>query len=52
MKILKKMPNYIIFLILTIIYVFCGFMVGYNEGYKDGKIAYMNYINNMFSVEK
>lgn len=52
MKILKKIPSFILLLILTVIYLGAGFLIGYHEGYKAGQSDYMEYINKIFIVEK
>lgn len=47
MSILKKVPGIFLFVILTIIYLFCGYIFGYHQGYKAGQIDYNNYLNEV-----
>jgi len=48
MNFLKKLPLYLMFLIMSIIYLICGFIAGYFYGYKSGQIDYQQYLETFF----
>jgi hypothetical protein len=47
MDFLKKMPAFFLFLILSIVYLACGYMIGYYIGYTNGQQDYENYLNEL-----
>jgi hypothetical protein len=47
MKFIKKIPSIILFVLLAIVYLACGFVLGYNQGYKNGQNDYIQYINKV-----
>jgi hypothetical protein len=44
---IKELPSYILLLILTVIYVGCGFVIGYYYGYTDGQTDYVKHLNQL-----
>lgn len=52
MSLLKKIPGFILFILLSIVYLGCGFVIGYHQGYKAGQDDYIIYINKLFEDVK
>jgi hypothetical protein len=48
MNLFKKIPKVILFGVISCVYLACGYMVGYHQGYKDGQEDYIVYINQIF----
>ena len=48
MNFIKKIPNALLLIGVAIIYVGCGYLIGYYQGYQAGQIDYINYINQIF----
>lgn len=48
MRLLKKIPSIVLFVLLAIVYITCGYIVGYHQGYKAGQEDYIIYINKVF----
>lgn len=48
MNILKKFTSIFLFLILAIVYMICGYLIGFNQGYQAGQEDYLIYINKIF----
>ena len=44
---LKKIPSVILFVLLAIVYLACGYVVGYHQGYKFGQKDYIEYVNKV-----
>lgn len=47
MNFIKKIPSILLLVVLTIVYLVCGFVIGYHQGYKNGQEDYIVYINNV-----
>lgn len=47
-NIFKKIPSFVLFVVLAVVYVGCGYVVGYHQGYKAGQEDYIAYINRLF----
>lgn len=47
MEFLKKIPAFFFFIILSLVYLACGYVVGYYIGYNNGQTDYENYINEL-----
>lgn len=45
----KKIPGFILMTLLAIVYLGCGFIVGYHQGYKAGQKDYISYINHLLN---
>jgi hypothetical protein len=52
MNLLKKIPSVVLFVLLALVYIGCGFIVGYHQGYKAGQEDYIIYINKLFESVK
>lgn len=52
MSFLKKIPSVLLFVLLAAVYIGCGFIVGYHQGYKAGQEDYIVYINKLFEDVK
>ena len=52
MNILKKIPSVALFVLLALVYITCGYVVGYHNGYKAGQDDYIVYINKIFDNVK
>lgn len=46
---LKKIPLFVLFVGLAIIYTALGFMLGYATGYQQGQADYVGYIEKLTS---
>ena len=44
---IKKIPSILLLVLLTVIYLTCGFVIGYHQGYKAGQEDYIMYINKV-----
>jgi len=47
MKFIKKIPSVLLFTMLAIVYIACGYVIGYHQGYKSGQEDYIIYINKV-----
>ena len=47
---MKKLLSFILFIVITGIYLVCGYIIGYHQGYKNGQTDYVEYINK--AIEK
>ena len=52
MNILKKIPSVFLFVLLALVYMTCGYVIGYHTGYKAGQDDYIIYINKIFDNVK
>lgn len=52
MNLFKKIPSFILFVLLAVVYIGCGFVIGYHQGYKAGQEDYIIYINKLFEDVK
>jgi hypothetical protein len=52
MSFFKKIPSFILFILLALVYIGCGFVIGYHQGYKAGQEDYIVYINKFFEDVK
>jgi len=52
MNLFKKIPSFFLFVLLAIVYIGCGFVIGYHQGYKAGQEDYIIYINKLFEDVK
>lgn len=52
MNLFKKIPSFVLFVLLAIVYIFCGYVIGYHQGYKAGQEDYIIYINKLFEDVK
>jgi len=43
----KKIPAFMLFVLISICYLLVGFLVGYFVGYQNGQSDYFNYLNNL-----
>jgi hypothetical protein len=43
----KPLFSFFLIIVLTIVYVSCGYLVGYHRGYKEGQRNYVSYIESM-----
>lgn len=46
-KFLKKIPTALSFILLTLVYIACGYVIGYHQGYKAGQKDYIIYMNKV-----
>jgi len=44
---IKKIPSVLLFLLLALVYITCGYVIGYHQGYKAGQEDYIVYINKV-----
>lgn len=51
-KIKERIPSYMLFLLLAIVYLGCGFLVGYHTGYNTGQKDYIMYIEKLLEGVK
>lgn len=51
-KIKEQIPSYMLFLLLSIVYLGCGFLVGYHTGYSMGQKDYIMYIEKLLEGVK
>jgi hypothetical protein len=47
MRFIKKIPSVLLFVLLAVVYITCGFVIGYHQGYREGQEDYIIYINNI-----
>lgn len=51
-KVKENFPSYMLFLFLAVIYLGCGFLVGYHTGYQTGQKDYIMYIEKLLEGVK
>lgn len=51
-NIIKKIPSVILFTLMTAIYLTCGYLFGYHQGYLAGQKDYIVYINEILETAK
>jgi len=51
-NLLKKIPSFVLFVLLAVVYIGCGYVIGYHQGYKNGQEDYIIYINKLFEGVK
>lgn len=44
---IKKVPFFVLILILSLVYLACGYIAGYFIGYNHGQQDYFNFIENI-----
>jgi hypothetical protein len=49
---LKKIPSVVLFVLLAIVYLACGYVVGYHQGYKFGQKDYIEYVNKVLKTKE
>lgn len=47
MRFIKKIPSALLFMLLALVYITCGYVIGYHQGYKAGQEDYIVYINKV-----
>lgn len=47
MKFIKKIPAAFLFMMLAFVYITCGYVIGFHQGYKSGQEDYIIYINKV-----
>ena len=48
---IRKLPSFVLFLLLALVYLGCGYVAGYYQGYRAGQNDYMIYIENLLGNE-
>lgn len=43
----KQIPATVLYLLLAVTYIACGYVIGYHQGYKSGQKDYIIYMNNI-----
>jgi hypothetical protein len=46
MTIFNKIP-YLLYILLAVVYLGCGYMIGFHQGYKTGQRNYISYIEKL-----
>lgn len=52
MNLFKKIPSFVLFVLLALVYIACGYVIGYHQGYKAGQEDYIIYVNKLFEGVK
>lgn len=51
-KTIDSIPSFVLFLILSIVYFGCGYMIGHYQGYKLGQENYYKYVTELLTNNK